>query len=313
MRRRWVNSVNVARTMRPIERRSRRLPLVVIGVLLVGACGSASAPQIASPAASTVIDAPSPSHTARPTAEPSASATATPSPDIPHLTYVALGDSLLYALEMDCAGCTSAVDIYGKQLEIDLGMPVEVHNLTMHNGLNTAGLRKYLETGTKIGRTEENARTAVAAADIVSVTIGFNDSTLSDKDNLAPFIATYTANLDAILSEIGALRAGQPTMVRVTTIYNNGIAEKPELDPDGPGSGVNGWKPIVEAQNKVICDLAAKHEGMCVDIYQAMNGKAGLLSPAAQGYMAPDGTHPSQLGMDLIAATFVGVGYAPLR
>jgi lysophospholipase L1-like esterase len=282
-------------------------------VLLVGACGTAGASQIASPVASTVVAAPSPSDTARLTDEPSASTTATPAPDVPHLTYVALGDSLLYALELDCEGCTSAAVIYGKQLETDLGMPVEVHNLTMHNGLTTPGLLKYLETGTRIGRTEENARTAVAAADIVSVTIGFNDSALSDKDNLGPFVKTYASTLDAILDEIDALRAGKPTMVRVTTIYNNGIAERPELDPDGPGTGVSAWKPITEAQNEAICDVAASHQAICVDLYRAFNGRDGLSSPAAQGYLGRDGTHPSQLGMEVIAAALAGVGYAPLR
>ena len=104
-----------------------------------------------------------------PTASPKAA------PSEPHLTYVALGDSLLFALPEDCDGCTSATVIYGQQIEAARGEPVEVHNLTMHNSLKSAGLRAFLENGAKIGRHPEDVFEAVAAADIVSVTIGFND------------------------------------------------------------------------------------------------------------------------------------------
>jgi lysophospholipase L1-like esterase len=298
-------------TGRRTGRARRLMALLAVSMLVVGACSSAASSQLASPAASAPIAAASQSQTPRPTTAPIVS----PSPTIagPHLTYVALGDSLLYALEGDCDSCTSAAVTYGKQIETDLGIPVEVHNLTMHNGLKSAGLLGYLENGARIGRIEEDVLEAVAAADIVSVTIGFNDSTLSDKDNLPAFLKSYEANLDGILSRIDALRGGKPTMVRVTQIYNNGIAEKPELDPDGPGSGVNGWKPIVEAQNKVICDVAAKHNAVCVDIYHPYNGEDGLSSPASKGYLGPDGTHPSQLGMDVIAKAMAATGYAPLK
>jgi lysophospholipase L1-like esterase len=307
------NQPRVPVTLRLTAHPWGRLPALAIVMLMIGACSTATASPVASPAALVPSATAPPSQTAQPTALPSSSPTPSPTLAGPHLTYVALGDSLLFALEEDCDSCTSAVVIYGKQVETDLGMPVEVHNLTMHNGLKTPGLLAYLKDGVSIGRTAENARTAVAAADIVSITIGFNDSTLSDKDNLAAFVNEYAATLDAILGEVDALRAGKPTMVRVTTIYNNGIAEKPELDPDGPGSGVNGWKPIVEAQNTAICDVAAKHKATCVDIYEPFNGKDGLSSPLAKGYIAPDGVHPSQLGMDVIAAALVGGGYKPLR
>jgi lysophospholipase L1-like esterase len=294
---------------------SRNLSAVLGAIILVvGACGSATSSQtVALPTTAATAAAASPSPSARPTIAAVASAAPSPTVAGPHLTYVALGDSLLYALEGDCDSCTSAAVIYGKQIETDLGIPVEVHNLTMHNGLKSMGLLGYLENGAQIGRDPEDVLKAVAAADIVSVSIGFNDSTLSDKDNLPAFLKTYEGNLDGILSRIEALRGGKPTMVRVIQIYNNGIAEKPELDPDGPGSGVEGWKPIVDAQNKVTCAVAAKHKAGCVDIYHPFNGKDGMSSPGAKGYLGADGTHPSQLGMDIIATALAATGYAPLR
>ena len=195
-------------------------------------------------------------------------------PSGPQLTYVALGDSLLFAAEEDCDGCTSAAVIYGQQLEEALGTPVEVHNLTMHNSLDSAGLRRYLEKGAKIGRIAEDTFAAVASADIVSVTIGFNDFGYPAP---ATAVTPFAANLDAILGRIRDLRADKATTILVTQIYNNGGAS---------------WTPIVEAQNNVICDLAAKHDATCVDIYHPFNGPDGSGSPAAQGYLGADRDPP---------------------
>ena len=294
--------------------RSKLLAVLGTLALVFAACGSAGTSQaVVAPTMAASASPTSPAPSARPSIAAATSAGPSPTVAGPHLTYVALGDSLLYALEDDCNSCTSAAVTYAEQIETDLGIPVELHNLTMHNGLNSAGLLGYLKNGAEIGRLPEDVLKAVAAADIVSVTIGFNDSTLADADSLPAFLKAYTANLDAILGRIDALRAGKPTMVRVTQIYNNGIAAKPELDPDGPGTGVKSWKPLVEAQNKVICDVAAKHKAVCVDIYHPFNGKDGLASPSAEGYLGPDGVHPSQAGMDVIAKALAATGYAPLR
>ncbi|HEX6868522.1 MAG TPA: SGNH/GDSL hydrolase family protein, partial [Candidatus Limnocylindrales bacterium] len=193
------------------------------------------------------------------------------------------GDSLLFAAEEDCDGCTSAAVIFGEQVEEVRGLPVEVHNLTMHNSLDSAGLRMYLEKGAKIGRVAEDVFRAVASADIVSVTVGFNDF---GSPASASAVTPFATNLDAILGRVRALREGRATTVLVTQIYNNGGAA---------------WTPIVEAANEVICDLAAKHDAICVDIYHPFNGPDGSGSPMALGYLGADQTHPSQRGMEVIA------------
>jgi len=283
---------------------------VAVATALV-ACGTAAAPSSGSPTAAITA---TPTSAAPATLIPSAApSTVAATPSGPHLTYVALGDSLLYALEEDCNSCTSAVVAYGAKAGADLGIPVEVHNLTMHNGLTSPVLLSYIKQGTQIGRAGEDARKAVASADIVSVTIGFNDSTMAAADDLAAFSKRYKTTLDAILTQIDTLRAGKPTIVRVTEIYNNGIGERPELDPDGPGTGVHVWKPITEAQNEVICAVAKAHAAVCVDIYHPFNGPDGTSSPGAAGYLGPDGIHPSQLGQDAIAAALVATGYKPLQ
>src|SRR4051794_26179314 len=306
-----------------LRRRSPRVPLPWLWALSIAlvACQS--------PAASTTAGAPSnggtgsviaavPSTSSSPASagsseRPASSASAAGPSAAPHLTYVALGDSLLFALAKDCEGCSSATIAYGTRLATDLGRPVEVHNLTMHNGLNSAGLRSYLENNTAAGSALEEVVTAVSGADIVTITIGFNDIAFDDGAGAAALVKAFEANLDVILDRVVAARTGRPTILRVTEIYNNGIAPKPAEDPDGPGTGVSFWKPIVEAQNAAICRSAVRHDAICVDIYHAFNGPKGLGSPAALGYLGADGTHPSQKGQDAIAATLIASGYAPLK
>ena len=220
----------------------------------------------------------------------------TPTPTGSRLSYVALGDSLLFAAEEDCDGCTSAAVLYGQGMETDLGIPVDVHNLTMHNGLTSPMLLDYFERGVKLGRDPEDLFTAVAAADIISLTIGFNDASTPDPNSIPGLRTRYEADLDGILSRIAELRGGKPTAIRVTNIYNNGGAA---------------WTEVVQAMNDVACEVAVRHNADCVDIYGPFMGPDGL-GPIDAGYLGPDTTHPSQRGMEVIADALFEAGYAPL-
>lgn len=292
----------------------RRWVTLVLAFIALAGCSPTPSPAASATTGTTTPSAAAQASSPSPEASVGPSTSVGPSPSgSPHLTYVALGDSLLYALYGDCGGCTSAAVLFGRSAEQTLGIPVEVHNLTMHNGLTSDGLLGYLTNGATIGQDPEDVLKAVAGADIVSVSIGFNDPSLSDKDDLAAMSKRLETNLDGILGRIVELRAGRPTAIRVIDIYNNGIAATPEADPDGPGTGLHGWKQIVEAQNAVICRVAKKHGAACVDIYHPYNGTDGTASPEVKGYLGPDGTHPSQLGQQVIADALTGAGYAPLR
>ena len=61
----------------------------------------------------------------------------------------------------------------------------------------------------RLGRAGEDVREEAAAADIVSVTISFNDSTMPDAKRLAAFSREYETTLDGILTEIDDLRRRQ--------------------------------------------------------------------------------------------------------
>lgn len=221
-----------------------------------------------------------------------------PAPTGPGLSYVALGDSLLFAAREDCNGCTSAAAMYGEQLATDLETPVNVHNLTMHNSLTSTMLLGYFERGARVGRDPEDLFDAVAGADIISLTIGFNDASSPDPGNIPALVKAFGANLEGILGHIDALRAGKPTAIRVTNIYNNGGTS---------------WTQVVEAMNQVICDVAARHDAVCVDIYRPFMGPDGTSDPVTLGYLGEDRTHPSQLGMEVIAAALIASGPAALR
>ena len=220
----------------------------------------------------------------------------TPAPTGPRLSYVALGDSLLFAAEEDCNGCTSAAVLYGKRMAADLGIPVDVHNLTMHNSLTSPMLLDYFGRGVKLGRDPEDLFTAVAGADVISVTIGYNDASTPDNNIIPALRTSYEAHLDGILSRIVELRAGKPTAIRVTNLYNNG----------GPA-----WTAVVEAMNEVACAVARRHDAICVDLYVPFMGPRGA-GPVESGYLGADVTHPSQLGMEVISDALFMAGYAPL-
>ncbi len=222
--------------------------------------------------------------------------TPTPAPTGPRLSYVALGDSLLFAAAEDCDGCTSSAVLYGQRMATDLGIPVDVHNLTMHNGLTSPMLRGYFERGVKLGRDPEDLFTAVTNADIISVTIGFNDASMPDPDTIPALRTSYEANLDRILSRIVELRGGKPTAIRVTNLYNN----------SGPA-----WNAVVEAMNDVACDVAGRYDATCVDIYGPFKGPDDL-GTVESSYLGQDQTHPSQRGMEVIADALFEAGYAPL-
>lgn len=277
-----------------------RTPGVAV-LLAITAAAGCGAPSGAGPTPSHVTP-PTQAVTASPTISREPSVAPRPSPKATNrvsgdpLVYVALGDSILYALEEDCDRCISAVTLFAEQMERDLGRPVEVHNLTMHNSLTSAGLLAALREDQFLGRVPEKARPAVARADVITVSTGFNDIGVPLPMGPTEQMKPLAKVIDAILDEIASLRKGKPTALRVTELYNNG------------GSG---FSALTEAANQLLCDAAAAHEGVCVNVYRAFNGADGMSDPVAMGLLGDDQTHPSQLGMDLIAAELVAAGYAP--
>jgi lysophospholipase L1-like esterase len=285
-----------------------------LATLLLAACaGSGAAPS----AAPTPTAAPSAAAVATQppaTAEPSP----TPQPTIsgPHYNLVGLGDSGPGGLK--CSDpCRSYVLTLGELAATALDMPVAVTNLATNDGLDTHRLLGRIQT-------DARHRDAIAAADIVTLQIGGNDWQgpcifEGHMSCLASGLGRVEPNLDAILGEIEALRAGKPTAIRVVTAFNGYLGNKntPSIwgfaaRPDDVAQFDKDFRQALLDYNAMTCRVAAAHHAVCVDIAPAFNGPDED-QPAAPGLINSDSAHPLAAGHDLIARTIAAAGFAELK
>ena len=174
------------------------------------------------------------------------------------------------------------LDLFAASLEESTGRTVAVSDLS-DDAATTARVADRLRTG-------EVTRGTVAAADIVLVSVGGNDSdpfgvypdgtctpTQSASDCLNVYSPTFAANYEAILSEIEDLRDGQPTAIRVTSADNPfvGWSEAPSAT-----FGVDFYAEVAAAQTQAACGAATAHGGLCVDYLHIFGGPDGTADPA---------------------------------
>jgi lysophospholipase L1-like esterase len=245
------------------------------------------------------------------------SATSAPRP----LRLVALGDSIPYGA--DCGGCTGYVDLYARRVRRALGAKVIVLNRAEHNGLDSTRLLAEV-------RRSSSLRAALVRADIVTLTIGHNDTpwvvnydacdgAASDNADAKDIewskyagpcveaLATkLRANVAAILAQVRGLRARKRTLIRVTNFHNDNVG-----DPGVPRAADGPTKGVVDAFSKAICGAAAGARLPCADVYHAFNGPGGTSFDGR--LVAEDHVHPNQRGQTLIANLLAKLGYAPLR
>jgi len=198
---------------------------------------------------------------------------------------------------------------------------VAVQNLSQHNGLQIDGLLSELET-------DQPRRSALASADIIVVSIGFNDIGWISLDDTcdgptpdtepmdwtkytpacgASSASTLKPNLERIYAGVVALRAGKPTILRTTNRYNDALAASWSV---GKGNTLKGSRAVVEAWNTMACKAAQTNGFVCADIYHALNGPDGA-KPLGD-FVGQDETHPSDRGNEVIAGVLADAGYAPL-
>ena len=152
------------------------------------------------------------------------------------LHLVAIGDSIPFGQHF-CGDCQTFVDLYGAYVQRRIGVPVAVSNLSQDTEINSSDLRREMLSNASM-------RDAVAAARIVTVSIGHNDTpwnsssdpchsggypnqTWSDYKGacVQRTVDLYRRNLTTVLATIHALRKGQPTLVFVTNDYEDLIGE----------------------------------------------------------------------------------------
>jgi hypothetical protein len=293
-----------------------------IFVFLLSLALSACAPAVAlTPAVAT-------SQTPAPTADiatPTVDAITPTEPAITPWSLVAVGDSIPYNSPDDCHGCTGFVDRYAAAITQATGHPVTVQNLSQHNGLHTDGLLEELKTDVK-------RREALANADIIIVSIAFNDNPLTgnsdpchgftggfiDWTKFTPTCAAAAAEmfrpkLESVFAQIVALRAGKPTIFRTINEYNDWIGgTDSETGKDTPPEATNATRAVYDAWSAMICKAAEANGFSCADTYHAFNGPDGLKSIAGDLTASKMNSHPSDKGNEVIAQVLTDLGYAPL-
>jgi lysophospholipase L1-like esterase len=239
-------------------------------------------------------------------------AKATPKP----WSLVALGDSVAVALP-ECDGCTSFVDLWAKGLSQAAKRRVRVSN----HAVPDAGATEVLDQVKRDGAT----RTALKRADLVVVALGINDTPWNRRDDpcdaaaeypviewgrigrrcISRVTGEYEATFDAILDELDTLRAGKPTVLRVTTVYNAVIGNHVDPSWDSPAA-LAPSKAANELFATTQCRLAQHHGGACVEVHRTFNGPNG--SRPAKPFLASDYTHPGPKGHQAIAQLLLTAG-----
>jgi lysophospholipase L1-like esterase len=227
----------------------------------------------------------------------------------PSWHLVGLGDS--FTATQNSSG-RSYLDLFGKSLQAKMGRTVQLEDLSSDDS-STTKLADEL-------RHDQTIRDTVAAADIILVSVGGNDSdpfgvyprgTCSPKQPLSACLHAYAPdfakNYDVILSEIESLRAGKPTAIRVTSADNPfvGWSEAPSKS-----FGVQFYRQVAEAETKAACAAAARHGGMCVDYLHIFGGAHGTADPAP--FLGQDHAHPGDVGIKAIADLLAQIGVPEL-
>jgi hypothetical protein len=254
---------------------------------------------------------------------------------------VVLGDSSNRPDE--CDGCDGYINDYAEAIQRQAKTTVNIHNdsaIELSNlpaGDASALLAQVLA--------DASVREDVRSADIIVISVGFNDTPwnrLDDPCNAAPdypvvhwskistactdrVVAEYKHTLDQILTQIDTLRGcgempgsprcskrgGKDTVIRVVTVYNSTIGDNVDPGWNFPAAvppTIRGNDMMVHAQ----CEVAGFHGGRCADIYHVLNGPNG--NKPATAYLDGQGyTHLNELGHKTAAAALIKLGLAPLR
>jgi len=227
------------------------------------------------------------------------SAAAVPAPAV-H-SVVGLGDSVPAG---SACGCNDYVRLLGRSLSRPQGSPVRTSNLAAP-GETSADLVTQLGT---VG-----ARSVLAGADVVVVTVGANDVESVDpttcradpgEDGDATVAACYgqqldalTRNLDRALAQVGTLTSASGSRILVTGYWNVFL--------DGTVGRARGTAYMhladaaTRAVNARIAEVAKAYGDVFVDLFTPFRGSDGARD--CSDLLAPDGDHPDAEGHVLIA------------
>jgi lysophospholipase L1-like esterase len=236
----------------------------------------------------------------------------------PTVIYTALGDSIGFGLFAPIGD--GYVPAYDRFIEADSGANVKTINLSVP-GWTSSDL---------LGAIRGNLlfRVSVATSTIVTVNIGGNDllgargdykdRTCGGADNqdcLRSGVGVFSANFNAILAEVRALRGGRSTIIRTMDIYNPFVNEDRAQDtwPNDQGNDFQVLKPYLDAINNQIAATATARNIPFARVYMTFNGPNGDIDPNDLGFLSFDDLHPNGRGHRRIAELLRGLGYSPFQ
>jgi lysophospholipase L1-like esterase len=247
-------------------------------------------------------------------------------------TYLALGDSNVYGPAEACGDCTTYPHLLADRITTELGIPVSLIDGSQWNSLTSRRLLEEIQQDSW-GESWElprdpavSPREAIAAADLITITVAANDQPwfqdpdpctgTYDQACIDRIVDPYRTNLDGILREISTIRAGKPTAVRVTTIYNDmipgpGIDPSWYYSPDFLAESATGAALLLDALNAAITEAAEANGATVVDMHAVAHGPAGTAAIPA-GWFSAEYGDLNQAGQDAFAAEIMRLGFAPL-
>lgn len=265
-------------------------------------------------------------------ASPSPAAVPAPSASAAGWTSLALGDSNVYAPAEACGSCTGYPHVLAGRITDELGIPVRLIDGSQWNKLTMGTLAAEIDRdswGEGWEQPHDNGlspRAAIAAADLITITVAANDlpyaadpdrcGAVYDQACIDKLVPAYRTNLAHVLAEIAEIRAGRPTAILVTTLYNDTIAG-PGYDPTwyyAPAwleTSRPGAAAFIDALNAAIVEAAGAAGATVIDMHAVANGPDGTRA-VPEGWFSKDFGDLNQAGQDAFAAEMLRVGFAPL-
>jgi lysophospholipase L1-like esterase len=275
-----------------------------------------------------------------PSTSPAAPASVSATQPAAGIVYLALGDSNVYGDPGDCGNCTTYPHLLAARLRSATGKTVRLIDASQHNKLTSSALLSEIRTdnwnegGSAYPmRTRLSPRAAIAAANLITITVGANMIPWYDDPDpckhdygtacVALIEKPVMTDLDHILGEIQKIRGGKPTAVRVTTFHND-LLKGPGYDPaifTTSGSDAFSKAAIAQAGTTArtfletwshdMCATAKTHGARCLDIYHLVGGPRGDHPLPAGWYTAQHGDM-NQAGQNFYARQLAKAGLAPL-
>ena len=200
---------------------------------------------------------------------------------------------------------------YGELVKQKINLPVTVDNLAVE-GQTTDQLRSNLAG-------DNSLRQTLRTADIVLIGIGGADLNAGDaalsagqcngRQCYTPILRRFAVNMDAIATEVRHLA---PTAVLRATSLPNGFPGAGSAFPPFATADLSWYQAT--AERAAVCRAMQSHNGRCIDVIRAFNGKNGDGNAYARGLMTKSPCcYPSAKGQQLIARLLVATGLADLH